>query len=368
MSIHKRVGKRGTTYRVMYREDGHQRGRTFDTRAEAAEFEHQLQRAIRRGISTAPLVDKLTLNQWLEEWFATHSSAWTKKTMQQRGSICEKWIKPLLGSTPIVAINKRVIRKYREQMRAKGATNNTINSAIAVLSASLTAAVDTDLIENNPCLGIHRLPHRKDLIRPLTPRQVEGIRSVMPTARDQIIVSLIAYAGMRPEEVCGLRWKNVRPSHIFVEEAAQLSEMVDTKTRKHRTVEILPALQADLDAYGRGSGDDLVVQGDRGGILNWNLWGQRVWRKYIQRESVKPYHLRHTFASLALHENRSVPWIAAQLGHNPKTLLDHYAHLYDESQLATTVPMDSAIRSARTAVDQQTRRRRARARQLAAAR
>jgi integrase len=42
---------------------------------------------------------------------------------------------------------------------------------------------------------------------------------------------------------------------------------------------------------------------------------------------VRPYDLRHAFASLLIHEGRgSVVEIAGQLGHTPTVCLDIYAH------------------------------------------
>jgi integrase len=57
---------------------------------------------------------------------------------------------------------------------------------------------------------------------------------------------------------------------------------------------------------------------------------------------------RHSFASLLLHEGRSLGYVTAELGHSTAaTTLRHYSHVYAEAQLATAENMAEAILSAR---------------------
>ncbi len=43
----------------------------------------------------------------------------------------------------------------------------------------------------------------------LQPAEVESIRANVPSARDRALVSVLAYAGLRPEEALALRWPDV---------------------------------------------------------------------------------------------------------------------------------------------------------------
>ena len=43
-----------------------------------------------------------------------------------------------------------------------------------------------------------------------------------------------------------------------------------------------------------------------------------------------PYTLRHSFRSLLLHEGRSVPYVARQMGHGAQLTLSTYGHVIDE--------------------------------------
>ena len=48
------------------------------------------------------------------------------------------------------------------------------------------------------------------------------------------------------------------------------------------------------------------------------------------RQAVDLHDLRHSFASLLLHERRSVIYVARQLGHDARLTLTRYGHVIDE--------------------------------------
>lgn len=362
MSIHKRTDSKRSPWRVSYRDAaGKQRTKSFASHREAVAFDASIrsmppaERVRATSAQTSILLDGLhdaaapTLRDWMTEWFSNYGPLWAPKTLRDRANTTAKWITPYLGDIPLDQLTARVIKRYRTILAEQGASNNRINVATTLLSSALTAARDDELIDVNPWLGQKQLPHRKRKVRPLTPLEVEAIRYVMPTPRDKIIISLIAYAGLRPAEVCGLTWDHIGDELIRVEQTIQDGEVAPTKTRRPRAVRILPTLAADLVAYGRGNAADFIVTGFKGGPLNWNIWEQRVFRAAVPDKNVIPYDLRHTFASLALHEGRSLPWIQSEMGHaSSQTLLDHYAHEYQEAQLQTAVPMDDAVRAARS--------------------
>jgi integrase len=63
-----------------------------------------------------------------------------------------------------------------------------------------------------------------------------------------------------------------------------------------------------------------------------------------------PYDGRHTYASLLIHEGRSMAYVAAALGSSQAIIQKHYSHLFDEAQLGLRAPMIEAIAEARAAV------------------
>lgn len=60
--------------------------------------------------------------------------------------------------------------------------------------------------------------------------------------------------------------------------------------------------------------------------------------------------MRHSFASLLLHEGRSVIYVARQLGHDARLTLTRYGHVIDELEDRPRIEAEAAIADARRAV------------------
>ena len=90
-------------------------------------------------------------------------------------------------------------------------------------------------------------------------------------------------------------------------------------------------------------------------MLDWRNWRRRIYMPAaaaIEIDGGRPYDLRHSFASLLIHENRlSIIEIAAQLGHNPNVCLSTYAHVMADLDDARGVSAEDQIRAARAARD-----------------
>lgn len=349
MSIHKRANGKGSTYMVSWRDGSRQRTKTFPTLRQAKAWQAEVDQAKARGASGPALPTKITLNDWLERWVVERSPEWAKTTARQRAYMLDKWIAPHLGHKPLAMIDKPTIRTWRHEV-AEATSPNNANAATRVLSAALGAAVDDELLPINPCHGIRSLPTRRQRPQAHTPETIEHIRDFMPTDRDSAIVSIMAYCGLRPAEVCGLQWQHVGNGLLLVEQSVQLGEIVGTKTGKSRTVEVVEPVMVELEAL-RGEPTAFVAPGDRGGPLNWHNWVSRVWRPVVTLLGISavPYDCRHTAASLWLHEGQSLAWVSKALGHaSQMTTLSHYSHAYEQARLTTAEPMVDAIRRARS--------------------
>jgi integrase len=197
-------------------------------------------------------------------------------------------------------------------------------------------------------------------VKPSKPgqRQRKGYAAtIQASPRDAMLVGLMAYAGLRPGEALALRWGDVREHTLIVQRAVSLGDVKGTKTGGSRTVRLLAPLAADLKAWrlrsGRPADSALVIPGQEG---PWTEQAYMSWRrqafaralKAAGVESARPYDLRHSFASLLLHEGRSVIYVARQLGHGAQLTLGTYGHVIDELEDAPHLDAEQAIRAARS--------------------
>jgi integrase len=175
--------------------------------------------------------------------------------------------------------------------------------------------------------------------------------------RSATLVSVLAYAGVRPGEALALTFGDVRKRTILIERAASLGEVKETETGRLRSVRLLPPLAEDLIAWRAASGgpgdEALLFPAARGGP-----WTQHQWRNWARNhfrpaaaaagvQGARAYDLRHSFCSLLLYEGRTIVEVARQAGHAPSMSLDTYQHVMDELDGAERVPADEQIRRAR---------------------
>lgn len=181
--------------------------------------------------------------------------------------------------------------------------------------------------------------------RPIPVAHVELIRLTVPTAVDRAVVSLLCYAGLRPQEVAALRWSDVRASTLHVARAQGQAGTKSTKTRQTRTVPILAPVREDLDALEPIS-EWLIASPRRAGPpMDAHNWSGRVWRPAVRQLHLEhtPYEGRHTYASLLIAEGRTVLQVTASVGHSSSTTtLNHYGHLFEEAQLAPGESLEEA--------------------------
>jgi hypothetical protein len=65
----------------------------------------------------------------------------------------------------------------------------------------------------------------------------------------------------------------------------------------------------------------------------------------------RPYDLRHSFASLLIHEGATVPELARQLGNAPNVTLETYAPVFDDRDPDRRRDPEEGIEAARAEFD-----------------
>jgi integrase len=224
---------------------------------------------------------------------------------------------------------------------------------------------------------------RKRTIKPLRPIDVEALRRQMLLnsdhgLRDATLVSVLAYAGLRPEEALALECQHVCKTTILVEQKWIDGEIVPGQktNRPPRCPPLLDALQADLREYQRACGgpSGLIFARPDGTPWrdhDWRDWRSRVWQPACEAIGIAtitkttivsngkrktkrtyagpvPYDLRHSFASLLIHDGKhSIVQISEWMGHSPATLLSHYAHVIADLASKPSSPNENAIKVAR---------------------
>ncbi len=362
MEIQKRILGDGTVrWRVRWRQGGRYRARTFDRKGDAQNFGVELRRRSQLGTLATLDAGRMTLAEYVaDSWVKAYASNLSEKTRIHYGQIYDKHILSDLGPLSLREITPDVIARWQADRLAAGGGPVAIRHAFELLGSILQRAFEADHLQANPVRAVRKAPRpRRAEVRPLSPTDVERMRSAS-SPRDAALLSVLAYSGLRPGEALALQWQDIREQTLLVERAVSLGEEKDTKTTAHRTVRLLAPLAADLRQWrlrsGRPPARDLIFPSKTG--RPWTLAAYQSWRRRAFRRARdaagldrgRPYDLRHSFASLLLHEGRSVIYVARQLGHDARLTLSAYGHVIDELDGMPQINPETAITDARNAL------------------
>jgi integrase len=281
-----------------WREGDTRRQRTFDRKGDRDAFRDRRRRTqqLGRALSDELLLEKdLTLAAWVEQWWARHAvpnlESQTRASYKQQWG---KWIKPRLGSYELRALTPRVINEQLvAKMRKAGAGEPTVRLCLALLQSMLRLAAIEERITANPIDLIAKPSALPDgQLDPVAPAVVETLRRAATSRRgalgtqDAFIIAVLAYAGLRPQELLALQWDDVlgENAKLFVARKNVDGELLPylksgrkRRNRRHRRVDLFEPLAADFREHRMSSGRraGLVIARPDGGPWrkhDWDNW------------------------------------------------------------------------------------------------
>ncbi len=358
MSVEKATRKGKNVWRVRWRDSaGQPHSKVLGRKQDAIAFDAEVKRSKRLGTLAAFEGGKQPLDEFAKEWARLHAAHLSRQTRSLYAYLLETHILPRLGGYPLRELTTETIAHWYADLLAADVGPVAADKALTLLGGILQRAAEAGRIPTNPARLVRRAPRtRRTEVRPLAPITVETMRAAA-NERDSTLLAVLAYSGLRPGEALGLRWRDIREHTLLVERAISLGEEKDTKTTAHRTVRLLAPLAADLREWrmrrGRPGDDELIFPSRTGAPWTqsaYQSWRRKAFRRALDAAGVEhavPYALRHSFASLLLHEGRSVIYVARQLGHGAELTLRTYGHVIDELEDTPRQDAEDAIRAAR---------------------
>jgi integrase len=373
---------RGAEHRYAYRvrfqnAGGERRSRTFDTAEDALDFRSRLRLLKRAGDLAALEAGRESLEQFFGDYWRLYVEAQlAPNTGRKYRCLWNAHIRRRLGAMQLRQITPLVVSEFVRELQQDGVGAHTIRSCLGMLQSMFARAVEWDRARITKVA-------RERAIKPLRPADVEALRRHMLRnhrhgLRDATLVSVLAYAGLRPEEGLALEYQHLRETTLLIEQKCVDGQILagQKTTRPPRSLPLLSVLRADLHEHQRAAGrsEGLIFAGAAGGpwqTFDWNDWRSRVWQPACEaiglatitytaividgKQKTKrtyrgpvPYDLRHSFASLLIHEGQhSLVQISEWLGHSTATLLAHYAHVIADVAGRSLLPSEHAIMVAR---------------------
>jgi integrase len=362
VSVHKTPAG---THRVYYREGGKQRSKTFTNKTEANTFDAEIRRKKTEGRPIIRAKDAPILEDFAVQWLARRVDL-SEKTLTGYAHALDKHVFPFLGHLRVHASDLRpaVLAQWRDDRVAAGTGKSVLKEARMVLHQILDAAVlPAELLELNPLTSVNTPKPERQAHRYLDAVGVETLRHYFLDKGDPLsamLTSILAYVGIRPQDVLALEWGHVGEELAVVQKNVDGQILPGSKTglAYRRKVKVPQAVAAELAEWGDSdfaATSKYLFPRPKDGEP-WRGYDYANWRRKFVRgveavtvEIGRPYDLRHTCASLMASTGSTHVEIAHQLGHTPETSVRFYQHLIQVGN-GPRPTMDQQIEQARSQV------------------
>lgn len=330
--------------------------RTFESEKEALKALLEFKAQSLRGNIKQFEHDKITVAQWLDNWFESIQVKLKPTTREHYKNAIDKRLKPSIGHYKLQKLDKTTYQREFINPLAEKFKPRTIKSWHLVFAAAINAAVEEEYLTRNRFRKIS-IPDKEDDVVKDNFLSEHDLNLLIEHARENENITFytalltLAYTGMRKGELMGLHWKNIdfEKRTITVEQTRDNLGLRKPKTKNsYRTIPIDPFVAEQLKRYqswckqlllryGKKIKADSIVFISESAEPIHNVYINIRLKKIIKKTGVKEitvHGLRHTHATILLNRNMNIKAIAERLGNTPEMIYDVYGHLTKESNTA----------------------------------
>lgn len=303
--------------------------------------------------------DRETLSDYLNKWLRGVKANRQPRTYELYEAAVRNHIRENIGAVRLGELRRDHIRDLFDR-KLSGIGSRMRQIVYRVLSSSLAAAEEDDIILKSPCLKKDKPKHRAAQQKYLT--QEESLQ-LLRAAQDGDYHGLFLLAlttGMRQGEIFGLQWAAVHLDEGYLIVRTQLTRGEDgafvlsaPKASRERKID-LPAITIRALRLHRQR------QQPKGLWVFTDVNGEPLQKDQFVRNQFHPllkaaglprirfYDLRHTAATLLLAAGENVKVVSERLGHSSaKMTLDVYAHSMPTLQKPAAAKIESIFSNGR---------------------
>lgn len=249
----------------------------------------------------------------LFEYLKRERSASTVKHTEMAIEYIDEVIRPLKVHN-ITPLGVQIVNKY---MQEKGLNAQKINCLIQCIKSFMHIGESWNVVAWQDWDSLSKLEVPKKLIESHSEEEVNKLLDACPTLEWKTIVRLVVDAGLRCEEIMGLRWKDVDANNNMI--------YVDMDEKGYvRTIPTTQCLKEVLAEMRKVAKNEFVINAGRDSSNKNYLNAQ--YRKIAQKAGIlsTTQKLRHTFACQLLKKGLKLDTLAKLMGISLSTAQQNY--------------------------------------------
>ena len=235
-----------------------------------------------------------------------------QKTLDDTTYILGRWMRQIGPTRSRSTVTTDELHRITQDMTGGGLSPASIRRYLGTLQRMWTVLDGPGA--PNPVRGVQRPQKDPVQARGLPPEVVQQLLDTMEKDDEWAICRVMAWTGLTGEQI-----RSLQPEHIYWDQ----NSVQTIGRRKGRTAagRILPLLPMGVEALREFDARNLY-----GKVVNAKIW-RRVKRagKAIGRPSIRPYDLRHSFATAIYESSSDLSITAYLLGHQTTASTKRYA-------------------------------------------
>jgi integrase len=312
------------------------------------------------------ITERQSVRQFMHAWLQAAKPSLRERTWVRYEQYVRLHIVPSLGKNSLQTLTPQHLQKLYAERLAAGASPTTVHHLHAVIHKALKQAMRWNLVMRNVADLVDPPRVSRFEMNPLGPEQARMFLDAVGGDRLEALYVVALTTGMREGEVLGLRWRDVDLDSGWLQIRGSLQrvngalKVMETKTkhsqrrvsltasavaalRRHRALQAEERLRlgAAWEAY------DLVFPNEAGRPIGAASLLRRYFHPALKRAGLPQmrfHDLRHSAASLMLHQGVHPKVVAEMLGHTRiSTTLDLYSHVTPTMQQQATAAMEAIL-------------------------
>ena len=268
-----------------------------------------------------------TVKEYAEKWLMLQSAHIRQTTLIDYTSKVKLHVIAPLGHMRMADVTKDDIQLALVPVSKK--STSVYKSVVILYKCIFKAAKDSRVIDENPTVFLTAkgggVPQTDKI--PLTDEQVEILLDAVKGLQTYVFVMLGLYAGLRREEILGLKWDSVylnkkapyltvrRAWHTEGNKPVILDEL---KTKAaHRDIPLPDRLVECLKGWKAQSKSEYVISNSDGGPLSYTQF-KRLWQFIITRSIKERFYYKYENGKRVKHTIK--PVLGEKAAHNGKVV------------------------------------------------
>jgi len=352
------------------------KGNEYNSRRDAQKLLNKRLAELAEGSYIEPA--KVTFEAFKDTWVEKYARAEVRPTtMDQYQSLYSLHIIPYLGDITLPKITIEHVQGFKSHLTQKGLGEQQIKHCLRLVRQMLNHAIDWGYIRSNPALKVRYPIVPKREVDPLTPKEVRLFFEVLAVeyadqpaahARWKALHLVAISGGLRIGEILAMRWGNLdrQEGRYMVRETWHRPKknreayFDEPKTRSSvASVNLTPVCFQALDEHKAAQRKERLKAGEAykdqnlifstatGGPLHDINVSERVYHAVLDTAGIhrRRFHdLRHTCASLMIHQGDSPKYVQQQLRHSSiEMTFDTYGHLFPDENREAVQRLDDTL-------------------------